>query len=425
MFFKKSVMINSRYNKLIYIIFYIFLQATLLGFPSYNEPRVLIMRQRKRGTIYFGGVATHTLSLYKSLLEANIKTYILVPAFSIPTERLKQDGLPFFTFGDSDTFNDHSNGNFGDADSMYNNALNICKNYKINIIHINFYQEIAIAKKICSSLNKTQKIKIVYQHHGQFIPSVNKVAGVSAIIWLNKNHPVSFKEKTQPIRVNLPPLPQINQNKKINKNLMNSDFFKKKFKIAIHSSIPILCCVAHFFECKNHINLFKAINKLIYEYNYPVQLMLAGDGTTEMTTTLKHATKKLKISDYVYFLGFVKNVPELLFYSNISLLLSKKEPFGLPALESALINKPIVISKNTGVTNTFIFHEKTGLVCNPHSADDIALKIKYLIDNPLIAKSLGNAAYDSVSKFYLKKEGELCSPCILEYINLYKDVLKM
>jgi|WetSurMetagenome_2_1015567.scaffolds.fasta_scaffold72282_2 glycosyltransferase involved in cell wall biosynthesis len=448
---------TKKYTYVALLILTVLAQSTCLIFPSDEEPRVLILRLRKRGTVEWGGVATHTLTLYKSLLQIGVKAHILVPADSPPAEQLKDQNLPFFTFKGDDTADDTikdigdpdincevpspfylnylpsiSNEEslfspyekksliWGNPDSLYDTALDICKNYKINIIHVNFVREMQIAKKICKSLEGTQKISIVSQQHGLPTSYVDYLAGASAFISTNKRAIQLVQEKKLGIKCIklLPPMTQFKTNQTIDENLSKKAFFKKRFGITIHPSIPILCCVAHFFNCKNHENLFKAIHKLTHTYKIPIQLMLAGDGKEARIHYLKRMAKHLRIQKNVYFLGFVTNIQEFLFYSDIKVLVSKKEPFALAAIEAALMKKPMVISKNAGVTDTFILHKKTGLLCDPYSVKNIAQQIKYLIENPSLAKKLGEAAFTMVSKYYLEKG------LIQEYVNVYEEVLK-
>lgn len=420
-------MYKKLFCKLSILIFSILTQTITASIYTTEKPRVLILRLKKQSdSTGWGGVAAHTISLYKNLLEAGIEAHILVPANSVPEEHLKNQNLPYFTFKDNASFNSKASDNFGDPESIYRTALDICEKYKINIIHINFNKEISIAKKLCEARSKIQKIDIVYQKHGikQNNLKVSAFNGISAFISVDKslidqmlNEKKHGTNKINHIQL-LPPITAISQNKKIDINLSKEEFFLKKFNIEINSTNPIVCCVAHFFQCKNHENLFKAVHKLIHEYKIPVQLLLAGEGTIEMSNYLKGLVKNLQLQDNVHFLGFVSDVPTLLTYSDMNVLVSKQESFGLAAIEASILKKPVIVSSGTGVANTFIIHNKTGLVCDPDSVEDIALQIKYLIDNPEIAKKFGDAAYKIVKPYYLS------NGLTLEYIKIYTQIIK-
>ena len=152
--------------------------------------------------------------------------------------------------------------------------------------------------------------------------------------------------------------------------------------------------VANFEACKNHKILFEAVNKLIYKDKYPVQVALAGRGALEKS--FREQVDALKIKEYVHFLGFTSLVPELLFHSDIKVLTSKHESFGVSLVEAALMKKPIIFSKSGDAANVLIINEKTGLLFNPENAADLAAQIKKILQNPEFGKKLGQAAFDLV-----------------------------
>lgn len=406
-------------NKILCVIAAVLLQSTFFAYSfNDNTPRVLIVRLRKTGTIDWGGVSTHTLTLYKKLLEIGISAHILVPKDSPLEKKLQAEGLPFFTFTGHGPSSDDADQTFDNASNAYKTALEICQRYDINILHINFFSEIAVANELRSALEKSQKINIVFQQHGVANHASHSLAGISAFISFDKASIHCVEEQNlgiKSIRL-LPPITQINKDNKIDESLSRNEFFQKRFNITIPPKIPVLCCVGHFFTCKNHEGLFKAVHKLMYAYKTPVHLVLAGKGEQERTIYLKQMAKSLGIQDKVSFLGFVPNVQELLFYSDIKVLVSKKEPFGLAVIEAALMKKPVVISNRIGIADAFIIHNQTGLLCNPCSPTDIALQIKYLIKNKAIAQRFGQAAYDVVKDYYSS------NGLVLEYLNIYKEI---
>ena len=229
--------------KLSILTFSILTQTITASIYSTEKPRVLILRLKKQSdSTGWGGVAAHTISLYKNLLEAGIEAHILVPANSVPEEHLKNQNLPYFTFKDNASFNSKASDNFGDPESIYRTALDICEKYKINIIHINFDEEISIAKKLCDTLSNIQKIDIVYQSHGvkKSTFNVHKFVGISAFISVNKplidqmiNEKKHGTTNIKHIQL-LPPITTINQNKKIDFSLAKEAIFEKIFNTKIN-----------------------------------------------------------------------------------------------------------------------------------------------------------------------------------------------
>jgi len=145
---------------------------------------------------------------------------------------------------------------------------------------------------------------------------------------------------------------------------------------------------------KNHKILFEAVNQLVYKDKYPVQVVLAGSGSLEKT--LREQVDALQINDYIHFLGFTSLIPELLFHSDIKVLTSKHESFGVSLVEAALMKKPIIFSKSGDAANVLIVDGQTGLLFDPEDADDLDIQIKKIIVNPIFGKNLGQAVFNLV-----------------------------
>jgi len=83
----------------------------------------------------------------------------------------------------------------------------------------------------------------------------------------------------------------------------------------------------------------------LFKKKIPSKLLMVGEGPERIK--VQRYVKKNNLSDKVLFLGKSNEINELLCYSDIFLLPSEKESFGLVALE-AMIHKVPVISSNAG-----------------------------------------------------------------------------
>jgi len=231
-----------------------------------------------------------------------------------------------------------------------------------------------------------------------------------------KNKARAHKLSTKNI-VTMPPL--FNQEKFINFVPTTSHrdlFFRKTFNINL-KPIPLVCVVANMYKDvhhKNHPLLFKAMQKLIFEQNKPFQVVLAGDG--ESKQYLQNLTKELRINNYVHFLGFTDKTPEVVFHSDFQIVPSSKEALGIIVIEAALLQTATIGATNTGVTG-FINHKETGLLFENNNIDDLAEKIKVLLDDKTLAITLGKNAYTFVRSNF--------SPEITigKYVEFYQDVI--
>ena len=165
---------------------------------------------------------------------------------------------------------------------------------------------------------------------------------------------------------------------------------------------------------KDHPVLLKAVAELVYKRKINVQVMLAGQGPS--LETIKTLAKQLNISKNIYFLGATDLIPELFYHSNIKVLASKSEAFGIVLLEAALMRCPLIGTKDTGMENV-IKHGDTGLLFKKGDAQDLADKIENLLNDTKLQKRLADNAFSFVCENFLPKVG------IEKIINFYLDVL--
>ena len=113
-----------------------------------------------------------------------------------------------------------------------------------------------------------------------------------------------------------------------------------------------------------HVSNFRPVKrvedviKVFYEVHkeIPSKLLLIGEGPER--SKAENLVNKLKISNDVLFLGNSSEVTKILCYSDIFLLPSQTESFGLAALEAMAARTP-VISTNTGGLPEVNIHGKT------------------------------------------------------------------
>ncbi len=93
----------------------------------------------------------------------------------------------------------------------------------------------------------------------------------------------------------------------------------------------------------------RAAQKVISEY-HNVKFVLAGSG--DQLDSVKQLARDLGVNDYFNFPGFIRGEQIEASYNNADLYVmpSVSEPFGLTALEAASFSTPILISKQSGVS---------------------------------------------------------------------------
>ena len=160
------------------------------------------------------------------------------------------------------------------------------------------------------------------------------------------------------------------------------------------NKVPIITHVSNFRPVKNIKNVVLVFNNIQKEI--PSKLLMIGEGPEkEMAEQL---CKELSIENKVEFLGNSNQVEKNLCHSDLFLLPSNTESFGLAALE-AMASKVAVISSDAGGLSEINIHGETGYLTKP---DDIELMSKYAIsilkDSSLLEK-FKNKAFKMAKAF--------------------------
>lgn len=127
------------------------------------------------------------------------------------------------------------------------------------------------------------------------------------------------------------------------------------------------------------INTFYKIQKEI-----PAKLMMVGEGPEKEPAEL--LCERLGIQDKVIFFGKSHEIDKILCFSDLFLLPSETESFGLAALEAMASGVP-VISSNTGGIPEVNKHGVSGFLSNVGDIDDMVKNALYILkDDSILAE---------------------------------------
>ena len=146
----------------------------------------------------------------------------------------------------------------------------------------------------------------------------------------------------------------------------------------------------------------------------PAKLLLVGDGP-EMNNIVKQVAS-LGLDEDVLFLGKQNNVSELYSISDLKLLLSEKESFGLVLLEAMACGVPCIGTDIGGIPEV-IEHGLNGYIAPLHDVESVACYALKLLTNPDIHNRMREAALESVSRKFHS------SLIVSQYEELYDKVI--
>ena len=121
------------------------------------------------------------------------------------------------------------------------------------------------------------------------------------------------------------------------------------------------------------------------------------------------------ILDKVLFLGNSNEVNKLLCYSDLFLLPSETESFGLAALEAMAARTP-VISTNSGGLPEVNIQGVTGFLSNVGDTEDMAKNGIYILENDKRLQQFKENALNQAKQFSLQN-------VLPSYLEVYKEVL--
>ncbi|WP_312096806.1 N-acetyl-alpha-D-glucosaminyl L-malate synthase BshA [Niallia sp.] len=192
---------------------------------------------------------------------------------------------------------------------------------------------------------------------------------------------------------------------------VDASHLKKEF--AISSEEKVIIHVSNFRGVKRVTDVVKAFKHIADQI--PARLLLVGDGP-EMSKVTK-LVDELKLRHKVLFLGKQENLEELYSLSDLMLLLSEKESFGLVALEAMACGVP-VIGTNVGGIPEVIVPNETGYICELGDVEDIAKHSVNLLKDD---KKHVQFSKNSISRVRDYFRADII---VDQYVEIYKSILE-
>ncbi|MCL4415376.1 MAG: N-acetyl-alpha-D-glucosaminyl L-malate synthase BshA [Actinobacteria bacterium] len=295
----------------------------------------------------------------------------------------------------------------------------VIESEKLDILHVHYAMPHATSAYLAQKMVGEDKIKFVTTLHGTDITlvgshssfykitkfSIESSNGITCVSnYLKKSTEEIFKTKKD-MRV-IYNFVDTERYKKDNLDRENMDFLK-----LIKKGDKVISHISNFRPVKRIQNIIKAFCRISREVQS--KLLLVGEGPE--AARCKIMVEKLKLGDKVFFLGRYDNIIPVLSASDLYMLPSKSESFGLSALEALSCSVP-VIGTNTGGLPEVVIDGQCGYLCDP---DDV--------------KSLANRAIEVLcTDFYIQKMGQEArkravlfdsSIIVPQYINYYNEVL--
>lgn len=295
----------------------------------------------------------------------------------------------------------------------------VIKRENLDILHVHY----AIPHAVCAILAKQmskKKIKIVTTLHGTditvlgFDPSLIDairfgIEGSDAVTAVSRSL-VSQTYELIPVKKSIATVYNFIDDR-VYRRIPSAVRLKRDFSIRDEEKVVIH--VSNFRQVKRVRDVIQVFARI--RDKLPAKLLLVGDGP-EMGN-IHHMVKELGLTKAVLFLGKQDNLEELYSISDLLLLLSEKESFGLVALEAMACGVPC-IGTNIGGIPEVIADGETGFLCELGAIEEmVGRAVELLSDEGLHEKFSRNGIIVARNKFDCKK-------IVSQYEQIYYQLLK-
>ena len=297
--------------------------------------------------------------------------------------------------------------------------VDVVINEKLDLLHVHYaipHASVAfLAKSILAS--KGIYIPVITTLHGTDITLVGKDPALSPVIEFSINNSDGVTAVSEFLREATYKNFDIKNNIEVIYNFIDFNKFKRTNKDHFKKAIApngekIITHISNFRSVKRAEDAV-LIFKKIYD-DIPSKLLMIGDGPER--ANVEKVCRNIGLCDEIRFLGKQGAIEELLSISDLFLLPSSNESFGLAALEAMSLEVP-VISTNAGGIPEVNIHGETGFMSNVGDVDDMAKNAKYILSDPTIHEAFRQRALQKAKEFDV-------SVIVPQYEKLYREVLE-
>ncbi len=160
----------------------------------------------------------------------------------------------------------------------------------------------------------------------------------------------------------------------------------------------IIAHVSNFRHLKRVDDVVRIFAKILKER--PARLLLVGDGPARAGT--EKLVRDLQLSDSIVFMGKSNDVVRVLCLSDLFLLPSEQESFGLAALEAMAAKTPVISSDAGGIPEVNV-HGVSGFVSKVGDVEDMARNAMTLLNDEQLLERFRQQAFETAHKYDIDK----------------------
>lgn len=302
--------------------------------------------------------------------------------------------------------------------TLANKMAEVIDQEKLDILHVHYAMPHAICAILAQDIAE-HDVKIVTTLHGTDIT----VLGIDHSLKKMIRHGIEQSDAVTAVSHSLVEqtrdVVETDKNIHVIYNFVNEAEYLKTYADSIRDQYGIKPDEKVIIHISNFRKV-KRVQDVIYTFkqihtNIGAKLLLVGDGPEY--SEMHQLVSNLGLTDNVLFLGKQKNVNDLLSISDLMLLMSDKESFGLVLLEAMSCEVPC-IGTNVGGVPEVINHNKTGYIVEPGDINLASAYAIHLLQNKNLLEQFSKDAMRHARKNFYSHD------IVKQYIDIYDKLLQ-
>ena len=305
--------------------------------------------------------------------------------------------------------------------ALASTMVDVIINHDLDLLHVHYAIPHASAAYMAKQIVKGKigrSIPIITTLHGTDITLVGKDKTYEPVVTFSINESDAITAVSENLREetfkNFPIVKPI----EVVTNFVDVSRFSKKpidafKKVIAPNGEKILVHASNFRKVKRVTDVIKIFSE-VRRY-MPAKLLMVGDGPERSAT--EELARELGVMEDIRFVGKQEQMEEILVVSDLFLLPSEYESFGLAALE-AMAARNVVISTNAGGLPEINVQGKTGFMANVGDVSAMSDFAVSILKNEERLEQMKEAAYKHALTFDI-------SNIIPHYENIYKRYCRM
>ena len=287
----------------------------------------------------------------------------------------------------------------------------------LDLLHVHYAIPHASAAVSAKNILSTYgiNIPIITTLHGTDITLLGKDESFKPVIEYSINQSDAITAVSKDLILSTKKYFNIDQDINLIPNFIDVSLYKNKSNFELRKKFAnkgekLLVHVSNFRKVKrvnDVLRIFNDVNKRI-----PCKLLMIGDGPDRIDA--EKLTRELNLTQNIRFVGKIKSVEKFLSISDIFLLTSESESFGLVALEALASSVP-VISTNQGGINEVNINGATGYLFNVGDIKNMSKKCIEILSDSELLKELRDNSLIHAKNFDIKN-------IVPMYENLYDNL---